>query len=53
MLLLLLAVYIGYNVLYYQNMDIIQFPWAQYNTAISLGFVDRINGNGDTDDFLR
>lgn len=37
--LLLLAVYIGYNVLYYQNMDIIQFPWAQYNTAISLGLL--------------
>ena len=37
--LLLLVVYIGYNVLYYQNMDIIQFPWAQYNTAISLGLL--------------
>lgn len=37
--LFLLAAYIGYNVLYYQNMEIIQFPWGQYNTAISLGLL--------------
>lgn len=34
---LLTLAFIAYNVLYYQNMDVIQFPWAQYNTSISLG----------------
>lgn len=36
---LLLLAFIAYNVLYYQNMDVIQFPWAQYNTSISLGLL--------------
>lgn len=36
---LLMLVFIVYNVLYYQNMGVIQFPWAQYNTSISLGLL--------------
>lgn len=36
---LLMIAFIAYNVLYYLNMDVIQFPWGQYNTAISLGLL--------------